>query len=480
MQSPHFDIYSETSDDSTRAILGRFEQLRAFFEQPGWSASSAPPSSRVRVILFASAQDYEPYRIRSTADAYSVEAGEQDYIVMAGGDVKSFRVAAHEYAHLVMRASGGKLPPWLQEGLAEFYSTLHIGAHGTELGGPLAARLQSLRHRPWMPLAALTGLTEEGFEHQERTANDLFYAESWALTGMLAMSPSYAAQFPKFVAAVSTGAPALALLTTIYQRSEDQIGRDLRSWAAQGATGTVQLPPVRPESFAVQISDVAPLAARLVLAQLLLTAEEFDRAEALFSELNREAPDSAEAAAGLGVIALHKGDADGARRAWKRAIDLGISEAKLCFQYAVLADEAGLSPEDIRPALQRAVALDPQFDDARYQLALLEKNAGHYEAALRQFQAMRVIPAARAYAYSLALADTYNELGRRDEAQSASQHAALLAITASERAPAEEETYIADTDIWGAICSRCNWAPDFDHRADETRRDGLESVHRTK
>jgi tetratricopeptide (TPR) repeat protein len=106
-----------------------------------------------------------------------------------------------------------------------------------------------------------------------------------------------------------------------------------------------------------------------------------------------------------------------------------------------------LSPDDIRPALERAIALAPDFDDARYQLALLHKNAGRYEAALGQFQAMRGIEDTRAYAYWLALADTFNELGRRDEAQSAAGHAAEHAGTAAERAHAAAQTYMAQTDL---------------------------------
>ena len=84
------------------------------------------------------------------------------------------------------------------------------------------------------------------------------------------------------------------------------------------------------------------------------------------------------------MIALHKGDSAGARRAWKHAIDQGIADANLCYRYAILADQAGLPAGDIRPALERAIALQPDFDDAHYQLALLEKNAGRYEAALRR------------------------------------------------------------------------------------------------
>jgi tetratricopeptide (TPR) repeat protein len=118
----------------------------------------------------------------------------------------------------------------------------------------------------------------------------------------------------------------------------------------------------------------------------------------------------------------------------------------LCYRYAGLAGQAGLGPDHIRPALERAIQLEPQFDDARFQLALLEKNAGRYDAALRQFQAMRTVPDARAYAYWLALADSFNELGCREEAQSAARHAVEHAATAAERARAAQQSYIAQTD----------------------------------
>ncbi len=73
-RSAHFEIYSQASDQTRAAILERFEQLRAFFQRQGGGkpGSSAP----VRVIVFASEQEYQPYRLRSTADAYYVGSGE--------------------------------------------------------------------------------------------------------------------------------------------------------------------------------------------------------------------------------------------------------------------------------------------------------------------------------------------------------------------------------------------------------------------
>jgi tetratricopeptide (TPR) repeat protein len=443
----HFEVYAQTSDQNARAILDWFEKLRAFFEQPGWTPGAAPPASTVRVIVFASDQEYQPYRIRAAADAYYIGSGDQNYIVMSGSDAKSSGIAAHEYAHLVLRTSGSKLPAWLKEGLGEVYSTLHLGSRDAELGGPLRGRLQTLRGHDWLPLADLNAVSDDVIQHQERAANDLFYAESWALTGMLALSPGYAAKFPLFITAAGEGMPTLDLLGETYGKSAADVMRDLRAWVGQGAPATVPLPRVVAEEFAVEVSAVSPLAARMLIARLLLVGGELERAGELFAELDREEPGSAEVTAALGAIALRKGDLVGARLAWKRAIDEGIADAKLCYEYASLADHAGLGLDDIRPALERAVTLDSGFDDARYQLALIEKNAGHYDEAVRQFRSMREVKDSRAYPYWMALADALNELGRRDEAESAAQQAAVHAITTSERSRAAEQRYIAQTDI---------------------------------
>src|SRR6202034_4265289 len=102
-RSPHFEVYAQTSDQRARAILQHFEQLRAFFQQQNaWKASSSSP---VRVIVFASQDEYQPYRLRANADAYYVGSDDQNYIVMASADPQGFAAAAHEYTHLILRAS---------------------------------------------------------------------------------------------------------------------------------------------------------------------------------------------------------------------------------------------------------------------------------------------------------------------------------------------------------------------------------------
>lgn len=92
-------------------------------------------------------------------------------------DASEFTTAAHEYAHLILHASGLQLPPWLNEGLAEFFSTLRISDPGWNLGGDLPGRAQLLKHDTWMPLSQLLTLPAESPVREDRAKTALFYPE---------------------------------------------------------------------------------------------------------------------------------------------------------------------------------------------------------------------------------------------------------------------------------------------------------------
>jgi tetratricopeptide (TPR) repeat protein len=444
-KSPHFEIYSQADDAVASSTLLWFEQLRAFFLQQTGQLDSRSP---VRVIGFRSASEYQPYRLRSTSDGYFVGTGSRAYIVMVTMGASGFRVAAHEYAHLVLHADGRQLPPWLNEGLAEFFSTIHVGEHGVTLGGELPSHTSLLRRSPWMPVSELLTLPEDSPLRDNREGAGLYYAQSWALTEMLVLSPEYGPRFHALMNALSAGTPSLKALALVYAKSADVITRDVQAWINSRTKLTpVQLPALAVSQVSVEVSSVSAFASQFILADLLMASGQLERAEALYRELEREQPDSADVSAALGAIALRQGDRNRARQHWKRAISQSVMDAMLCYNYAVLAEAAGLSADEVRPALQRALSLNAEFDDARYSLALLEKGAGHYEVALEQLRAMKIVSPARAYGYWTATADAFNELGRRIEATAAARKAAEHASTPAERARAAQLAYVAQTDV---------------------------------
>ncbi len=250
-KNSHFEVYSQAGDASARSTLMWFEQLRAFFErQAGLNLDNRPP---VRVIAFRSYKDYQPYRLRLASDAYYVGTEAQDYIVLPTSGAGQFHVAAHEYAHLILHARGLQLPRWLSEGLAEFFSTVRITERGCTLGGDLPPRSQTLQRHAWMPLSQLLTVRSDPDDPA------LFYAQSWALTEMLVLSPGYAPRFQDMVSKIASGMPGPQALTSVYARPLDTIARDLHAWAdSRHDTAVLALPGVPAPAISAEISTYRP------------------------------------------------------------------------------------------------------------------------------------------------------------------------------------------------------------------------------
>ena len=440
-RSDHFELYSQGDDAAARSALRWFEQLRAFYlQKTGLAPEALHP---VRVIGFRSAHEYQPYQLHLAADAHYIGTDTRDYIVLSTFETGQLGTAAHEYAHAILHAAGLEFPPWLSEGLAEFFSTVRMNQRECTLGGDLPARSQTLLRGTWIPIEELLAMPANSPLRDNRETAAIFYSESWALVDMLILSPEYG---PKF----SDLSNDPAALPRIYGKSFSAITSDLRAWTALKhqpvALSGIQPNPV-PSQDTQASTDLSPLQARALMADMLLAAGELDRARAIYGDLSREAPSDPAVPAALGNIALRQGDHARAREQWKLAIALGIEDATLCYQYAVLGDRAGVPDDELRPALERAIQLRPDFDDARYALALMEKNGGHYDAAVTELRAMRNIAPARAYNYWLAMADALVQSDHRTEARLASQKAAEHAATDAERARAAQLAHFADTDL---------------------------------
>jgi tetratricopeptide (TPR) repeat protein len=132
---------------------------------------------------------------------------------------------------------------------------------------------------------------------------------------------------------------------------------------------------------------------------------------------------------------------------WRQALSDGVTDAKLCYSYALLADESGVSIAEVKETLQRAIELEPGFDDARYKLALLENNSGNYQLSIDQLKAMKVPNGARAFTYWTTLASALTELDQRDQAMAAAHEALKWAHTDSEKLRARQLAFIAATDL---------------------------------
>src|SRR5690348_13374180 len=79
-----FEVYSQLGPESARTTLAWLERLRALLiRETGVQPDRLRPA---RLIGFATAADYRPYRLDATAAAYYVGTEGRDYIVMALDD----------------------------------------------------------------------------------------------------------------------------------------------------------------------------------------------------------------------------------------------------------------------------------------------------------------------------------------------------------------------------------------------------------
>jgi tetratricopeptide (TPR) repeat protein len=393
-------------------------------------------------VCFATEADYAAYRILPGADGFSLTGSVGEYIVVHGSR-SDLRLAAHEYAHLLIHSSGFSLPDWLAEGVSEVVSSVRFGERYSLIGGDLPGRSQQLKTTPWMT-------PDELFRSNPKILPDvarepLFYSQSWAVTETLLVSPTYAPGFAAFLAMLARGSSTAAALQGVYTTTPEALFRDARDRVSHGMTA-LPLPPVAANAE-VTLNTAEPFSVRVMLAGLRHAAGDTSRAETLYRELAAERPADASIRAELGYMALERKDTEGAAREWGIALQQGLRDADLCFRYAQLADALGLGEAQVRAALERAIELRPDFDAAHFRLGTMDRNASRPAEAIAHFRAMKPPSPERAWLYYTSLADALLELNRRAEAKDAAMLARRAAITEEEHTRARNLAYLADTEM---------------------------------
>lgn len=96
-----------------------------------------------------------------------------------------YQVAYHEYVHLLVHQTIGRLPVWLNEGLADFYAESRLETDSVLVGMPASTSLALLQERSLLPIDTLVAVDQSSPHYTEDNRATVFYAQSWALTHFL-------------------------------------------------------------------------------------------------------------------------------------------------------------------------------------------------------------------------------------------------------------------------------------------------------
>ncbi|MBV8842205.1 MAG: hypothetical protein JO307_05280 [Bryobacterales bacterium] len=435
VQSANFEIYSTGGERATIDTVRQFEQVRGFFVQAMGHENDKPVP--VRIIVFNSLKEYEPYRPNEVAIAYFHAGGEHDTIVMSHIGSETFPVAIHEYVHLVIEHFGIVVPPWLNEGLAEYYSTLQQRGNKVVIGDIIPGRLLALRQEKWAPLPVILTADANSPYYNEKNKAGSLYNEGWALTHMILLTREYRPKSQAFLDAIARGQDSITALTSIYGKPLAEIERDLQAYIRSDQF----LAAIVPEKLEKQSATLTPepvpaFDVRLVLAGLTNRPGKDAATRAQLQQLSAEQPNRAEPYAELGYFLWRHGDANAATEDFAKAFELGSRSPRLLWDYGRMAEQS--DPSKSALALNELIKQQPARAEVRIELANAFLNANRANDALGVLKEIKTVTPKDAPRLFDVEARVQLTLGDRDNAKKSAEQFLKYAKTEDDRIRAQQ------------------------------------------
>jgi Flp pilus assembly protein TadD len=413
--STHFELFTTAGEKKGREAVLYFEQVHSLFDKiSGTGKRSKIP---IRIIAFQSEKQYNPYRLSQSADAFYARGAGRDYIVMKSVAPEDYPIALHEYFHLIVEHSALHLPLWLNEGLAEIYSTAKPAGRKIQIGEILPGRFREMQLSKWLDLMTLLSVKRGSPLYTEKDPAGIFYAESWALSHMLYLSDGYWKKFADFLALIRPDDTQVETFRRVYGKSLADVSADLEQYL-RGNRFNAAVVNIKLEKLAEEpeVRPATEVESGLALAELLAITHKTDEAKAAYESLAQAYPKDAQVELAWARFAWMNRDREGHRAHLARAIELGINDAQVYFDYAMLLHESGGDAE-MANMLRKAVELNPEMDEAHYNLGFFAMINNQYAEAVSHLAKVKNLTKQQAPSYFRAMAFAYFRLGKRDEAK---------------------------------------------------------------
>ena len=377
LSSQHFEVYTDDKPEKVTDVLRHLETTRSLYRAV--SLTKQDSEFPVRVVVFRSVKEFKRYTFESFAVGFYVGGMNRDYIVMENEDIDLNReeVIDHEYAHYLLYQQKSKSSTWLDEGMADLFSTVKDTPAGVTLGTAVEPRVMSLRDQKLMPLLSIIRANRKTLSSNPENV-DLFYAQSWALTHMLRFSASYAQKFREVLERIATGTSSEDALTGVYGKTIDAMDADLRNYVHQGRYPTQMYPrteAVRDLEASLNGTRVLPLngaESNAMLADLLGKLGRFAEAFELLSPTMRDGSHIAAEDETLAYLYFEQRKYAEAASYFAKAAAKGSDNPRLYSDYVRILMSLSPSRQNLATYLQKALDLKPDYEVARKQL----KNIG--------------------------------------------------------------------------------------------------------
>lgn len=395
-QSPHFELYSQATDLTSRNLLKKLELIHAFYSET--VPLPAREARAVSVYCFARTKDF---RVYVQADAQPESLGHfvtfADRGVMTFSDELDTEVALEvmqiQYILHLCALSGREVAPWLRWGMGFLFSTLDTRGGRIVFGKPDSYRNSLVRKKQEFSCARLFLFSGR---FSEQADIDAFHAQGWLLLHYLFLGQNdipreRVIQFLQAVCDWPVGKDAAELqrrqatYEALLGVSFAELDRQVELYRRRGKFESQSLP--RPKTPPVDSFTVRPLSREeigLSLAELDMRTRQSGQAKLMLLSAASAQPPSARALEVLGAVEAAGGNSTAAREFWRQAIDAGSDNPAVYQQLGRLEAQHLLAQfdlyfrlpparaEQLRALLVRSIAQVPGQASAYEALAWVE------------------------------------------------------------------------------------------------------------
>ncbi|HEX2640314.1 MAG TPA: tetratricopeptide repeat protein [Pyrinomonadaceae bacterium] len=428
VRSKNFYLIGNASEKDIRKVATRLEQFRETFRQV-FKSVNLTASIPTNVVVFKSESAYKPFKpkraggkIDNFGAGYFQPGEDVNYITLSteGEDADTFGTIFHEYVHFIVNTNFGKseVPPWCNEGLAEYYQTFAIEEdQKVKLGLPQSGHLALLAQNKLIPLDTLFKISNYALHQNGNHSRSIFYAESWALIHYLVQSGK-SEGLGKFLSAVMKDTPPETAFQEAFQIGYADMEKDLRKYVAKSSYQYNILTFKNKLVFDAEMR-VAPLDeadSDSYLGDLLYHTDRADDAEPILKAALAQKPDSTRANTTLGMVKLRQRKFDEAKTYLEKALSVDQKNHIALYRYAFLLSREGRDEfgyvrgfdkdlaAKMRELLKKAIALNPAFTESYELLAFvnLVDNEDLDESVTLLKTALRYQPGNQRYAIRIA------------------------------------------------------------------------------
>jgi len=452
VKSKHFTVIGNSSERDIRKLVINLEEFRHVLSLLFPKAQIETPVPTT-VYLFKSHASFKPFKpqykgkTRDNVAGYFLASADGNYIALTsevgGGD--PHEVIFHEYEHFVIRNNLPNAPLWLNEGLAEYFSTFKTSDDGQKasLGGPIARHIWTLREGKFLPLETLLTVNRNSPQYNETSKAGIFYAESWALVHylMLHNQSKRRPQLQKFIGGLSSGMSLQENFRQSFQADYKTIENELREYVHKFTFPILNITFAEQLDFAKDTQKVLMPEAEVQFYQgdLLLRGRRYDEAEPYLKKSLELDANFTMSQISLSILRTGQLRLPEAKKLLESAIAGDSGNYLGHLHYAQILSQEDLYEEAIKSYLQ-AIQLKPNLSKPHSDLGYTYLRLGRDEEAVEAFKrASRLDPMnpylyrSRSYVYlrlargSLASTDALTYLARQGWLDDHSSYMALAA-----------------------------------------------------